>query len=303
MANIAASIVLITRNKLERIQHTLKSLSLQNTRGILFEVVIVNNGSTVDYTSVIELYKGQLYMQYTEREAASIAKARNIGIKMAKGDIIIFLDDDILFGSQFIYEHIKPHLESKDEVVVVGDRYNVFFGNITSHRTETIIHNALLNDINQLNGTAREDFYAKQTFKLFGWHPNGGHIAWTCFVTRNASVSKKLLEKVNYFDEKFLGWGGEDIELGYRLYNQNARFIYQKNAKVYHMEHPVGKNRIENLAKNMNYFCEKYSEHLDPKLFVKFINNQISLEEFYNSNNALKLHIKNSSQTYFKMIR
>ncbi|MBC8953945.1 glycosyltransferase [Xenorhabdus sp. PB62.4] len=298
-----ASVLIITRNKPERLDITLKSLSNQYVNYFSFEVIIIDDGSDIDLKNIIEKYYYYLNIEYIKIKHQGISVARNIGINAASGEIIIFTDDDVILNPTFVSAHVFEHLKEKN-LAVVGDRYNVYCSNLMHNSFKSSLAKALHGDMNELLKKTRRDFYGKITLKLFDVeYQNYHHARWICFVARNVSVRKNDLVRVGNFDEKFTGWGVEDIELGYRLHLYGICYKYRKDAIVYHLEHPVGNNRVRDINKNFDYFMKKHTT-VAPILYKDFTFGKISLEELCESlKNGFIIEVKSSKNTYYKMIR
>jgi predicted glycosyltransferase involved in capsule biosynthesis len=74
------------------------------------------------------------------------------------------------------------------------------------------------------------------------------------------SINRSDFAKVNGFDEKFVGWGGEDIDLGIRLVSSGVygRSVI-RSARVLHMWHAREKNSEDwKKGVNMDYFNRKH---------------------------------------------
>ena len=65
------------------------------------------------------------------------------------------------------------------------------------------------------------------------------------FCGGNVAFSKSLLITTKYFDEDFNNWGGEDIEMGYRIYNNGFYFIPVKGATALHQEPEGGESSVD----------------------------------------------------------
>ncbi|PHM48218.1 glycosyltransferase [Xenorhabdus miraniensis] len=298
-----ASVLIITRNKPDRLEITLNSLLNQYVNNFLFEVVIIDDGSDIDLEMIIEKYSFYLKIKYIKIKHQGISVARNIGIDAASGEIIILTDDDVILNPTFVSAHIFEHLKEKN-LVVVGDRYNLYCSNLMHDSFKSSLAKALHGDMDELLKKTRRDFYGKITLKLFDVeYQNYHHARWICFVARNVSVRKSDLVKVGSFDEKFIGWGVEDVELGYRLYLYGICYKYRKDAIVYHLEHPVGSNRLRDINKNFDYFMRKHTT-VAPIVYKEFTFGKISLEELCESlRNGFRTEVKSSKKTYYKMIR
>jgi glycosyltransferase involved in cell wall biosynthesis len=90
------SIVVTTFNSEKYISRCLENISHQTYKHI--EVVVVDNSSVDRTVSLVSNYKKRLQMQTVIVKKCTLAEARNIGIKHAKGELISFCDcDDIYF--------------------------------------------------------------------------------------------------------------------------------------------------------------------------------------------------------------
>jgi glycosyltransferase involved in cell wall biosynthesis len=92
---IAVSLVVCTRNRAEQLERCLKALS-QLTCAPRWELIIVNNGSTDSTQSVIEASRSSLPCELTVlwETTPGLGRARNVGWRKARGEIIAFTDDD-----------------------------------------------------------------------------------------------------------------------------------------------------------------------------------------------------------------
>lgn len=116
--------------------------------------------------------------------------------------------------------------------------------------------------------------------KKFGPELQGYYLPWTFFITRNVSVSKKLLEQVKGFNEDFQGWGYEDWELGYRLYKHGVKFIEDPTILNYHQEHPYSKvDRKKEQMSNYSLFVTLHPEIEVCAFSLNFLEKKISLFE------------------------
>jgi len=80
-------------------------------------------------------------------------------------------------------------------------------------------------------------------FKKFNDDLSNFASPWCYFWTLNASVPKSALLEAGLFDERFLFKGSEDLEMGYRLYLNNMKFLFHRGGYVFHLPHPRSKSR------------------------------------------------------------
>lgn len=87
------SIIIPTFNRVLALERCLNSLLLQNYKN--FEVIICDDGSTDNTFEMVEKFRGQINLRYYYNENwGGPAKPRNLGLSVASGKWICFLDSD-----------------------------------------------------------------------------------------------------------------------------------------------------------------------------------------------------------------
>jgi GT2 family glycosyltransferase len=140
------------------------------------------------------------------------AAARNLGLSRAGGDLVVFLDDDMELAPGFLRAHREFHERNADAVGV---------GNVVTHPEISV---------------APVDRYLSTR----GAQKIRGRTAlpWKYFSTNNVSVKRADLDAVGGFDEGFVYYGFEDLELGYRLVTERGLVIrFVEGARSLHI-HP-----------------------------------------------------------------
>jgi glycosyltransferase involved in cell wall biosynthesis len=208
-----ASIVIPTYNRLPYLQKTLRSLARLTSPPDTFEVIVIDDGSN-DETQIY-LHRASFpfhfhFLMHTENRFASAA--RNSGITSTQGEIIVFLDDDMLVVPEFLEEHLKCHR---------GDQHKAVVGNIQMHP------DVVRTGMNRYLST-------RGAHKL----KPGELLPFQYWCSGNASVRKSTLMKVGLFDENIRHYGGEDLELSYRLQARgDVVFQFASKAVSYHMHY------------------------------------------------------------------
>ena len=195
------SVVIATRNRKNILKKCLRALNKQNYDHNKFEVIIIDDGSTVNNKSMINKLNLDYSLTYKYQKQTGPAGARNKGIRLAKSDYIIFIDDDIIVNKDFIKSHMNKH-----------SKYN-----------NIIVHGPVIYTNNIDKPTS-----AQKKIKDF---------SNAFFATGNASIKKDYLFKAGLFNEKFYEYGWEDLEFGKRLKKLNLKSVQAKNAKGYHLKH------------------------------------------------------------------
>ena len=203
--NPAATIQLCTYNRAHLLPRVLEACFDQTVARDAYEVVLVNDGSSDATPSVIEEAKHRTRVPFTaiSQSNAGLASARNAGIAVARGDRIIFIDDDVLPMPNFVEEHLRAAQGARDPVVRGGVIEVESFDRLPP------------------------PFW---TFRNYSAN-------W--FWTSNVSVARHSLDEVRlgdgeWFDENFSEYGWEDIELGLRLRAAGVRAVFNKHAVAFH---------------------------------------------------------------------
>ena len=251
------SIIICFYERLDHLRCCLDSIQLSS--GYFDEVIITDDGSCEATVSglkeMIQSYDFPVRHIWQEKKGFRNAAARNNGIRDAKGDYLIFFDCDFLVLPLTIPQHLK---RAKLGKFIAGG-----YKNMDEASTREAFHTTLTADF--INGldvrfperplikTHRRFIKRTVLMKLHlappGKQSLGGHF----------SIHKKDLEQVNGYDENFVGWGGEDEDLGIRLVRAGIHCRSAiRYAKVLHLWHPPAiTDRRWQEGPNIQYFSRK----------------------------------------------
>jgi GT2 family glycosyltransferase len=194
------SVVIATRDRASYLERALESFDRQ-IAAPSFEVVVVDNGSTDDTRTVSTRWaerKG-FPVRYLFVAQPNRAKARNHGVAIADGYLVLFCDDDVVVPPGFLAAHEAAH--AKTGLVVNGPIVNV---------------------------PSYED-RPKPTVANYS-----GAFLCTC----NGSFPKHVFEEIGGFDEGFDLYGWEDSELGLRLREAGLHRRFAWDAYLWHIKLP-----------------------------------------------------------------
>jgi len=155
-------------------------------------------------------------LKYFRLDKEGICLAKNYGIKKAKGEIIIFLDDDVeIKNPDFIKYHVANYLNP--EIGGVGGR--VIDKNIRLNRQQTGL-------VCRVTKTGRVYPNADSDFKQEINAPRGG----------NVSYRKKYIEEIGGFDERFIGNAmREETDFSLRIFKNGHKIIFEPKADLVHL--------------------------------------------------------------------
>ena len=97
------SIVIPVYNRPDEIKELIESLIISDYNKE-YEIVIVEDGSTITCKEEVEKFKNKLNISYYFKENSGPGDSRNFGMKVAKGDYFIIFDSDCIIPKQYLIE-------------------------------------------------------------------------------------------------------------------------------------------------------------------------------------------------------
>ncbi|GGD16740.1 glycosyltransferase [Flavobacterium orientale] len=108
------SIIIPVYNRPDEVHELLESLSVQDFNQS-FEIVIVEDGSTISCKTIVDLYTDKLDISYFFKENSGPGDSRNFGMRNAKGNYYLIFDSDCIIPSHYlttVYQSL--HLDFTD---------------------------------------------------------------------------------------------------------------------------------------------------------------------------------------------
>jgi glycosyltransferase involved in cell wall biosynthesis len=145
------SIIVPTYNRSEHLAGCLESFSQLHYSRQDFEVIVVDDGSEVPPEDVCYAFRDRLNIELLEQPHAGPAAARNRGSLRAKGEFLVFTDDDCRSGSNWLRQ-LENHCLATPDHIIGGRTLNLLEDNSFS-RTSQLIVDAVYEHYNQgVNG-------------------------------------------------------------------------------------------------------------------------------------------------------
>src|ERR1044071_765056 len=121
--HLDVSAVISTYNRCEMLPSALDNLLRQESEGVKYEVIIVDNNSTDGTRQVVESFieQGHDNLRYVFEPCQGVSHARNTGIAHARAPIIAFADDDVTVSRNWIAT-IKRVFDEHPDVNCIGGR-------------------------------------------------------------------------------------------------------------------------------------------------------------------------------------
>jgi len=214
------SVVIPTYNRLPILQKCLRALEQQRLEAPIsaYEVVLVDDGSTDATVSWLrENADAFPHVRLVLQDHGGPAEGRNRGVDQARGDVIVFIDSDLVVTDGFLLAHARRLEQSWQER---GDRFCFTYG-------------AVIN-------TANFDDPTSEPHKL-------RDLSWAYFATGNVAIDRQVLERSGLFDTRFRLYGWEDLELGERLRRMGVVLVRCPEAVGYHWHPPLSLDQVPRL--------------------------------------------------------
>lgn len=182
-----------------------------------YELVLVDDGSTDDTVDWLQETKAELsHVRLVPQDHKGIAAARNLGVTSAQGDVIVFIDSDVIVQPRCLDSHARAlhrHIQAGQE--------------------KCFTYGQLINTCDFDNPTAA-------TVKITDFSA-------AFFETNNVAIAKHWLVEAGLFDTQFTQYGWEDLELGVRLKNMGLGLVKCPEAIGYHWHAPFSVDEIPSL--------------------------------------------------------
>ncbi len=246
------SLIIPLYNRPQEIDELLESLTRQTYAP--FEVLVIEDGSTLDARAIVEGYANRLDISYYVKPNEGQGFARNYGFQLAKGDYFVVFDSDCLIPADYL-THVATFLEKEP--------LDAYGGPDAAHETFTPIQRAI-------------SYAMTSPFTTGGIRGNKKHIGTFHPRSFNMGVSRRVWEQIGGFKLTRLG---EDIEYSIRIQSSGFKIGLIPDAVVYHKRrtdfkqfykqlHFFGRARI-NIYKH--FPRELKPVHFFPVLFVCFL--------------------------------
>lgn len=243
------SIIIPVYNRPDEVEELLNSLKHQVYRK--FEVIIVEDGSTLKCEDVVNAYKSDLTLNYFFKENGGQGFARNYGFERAQGDYFIVFDSDCLIPENY--------LETVDQFLN-DNEVDTFGGPDMAHPDFNLLQKAI-------------SYSMTSPFTTGGIRGGKKHVGQFHPRSFNMGISRKVYETTQGYRITRMG---EDIEFSIRIINSGFKtaliekaFVFHKRrsslSQFYKQLHFFGRARVN---VNRIYKGEMKMIHLMPLVFV-----------------------------------
>jgi glycosyltransferase involved in cell wall biosynthesis len=206
------SLIVNTFMKPGHLARVLESIRHQRVAG-RFELIVSDDGSTDATRNIVEDFARSVDfgVAFVSRphEGFRLAAVRNAGARLATGRRLLFLDGDCVLPR----DHVAAHIACcRHGVAAVG-----YCARLDERASERLDPATLEPESIARIVPASEQRALRQRLRRWRWHQWIRHPSKPRLTGGNVSVDRDDFWRVNGFDERFVGWGQEDDDLGLRL--------------------------------------------------------------------------------------
>lgn len=218
---VDVSIIIPTYNRNRVLRKTLESLRTLNPGPREILVIDQSKSHDAETQAFLQDAISRKEIEYIYQDKPNAQRARNVGIERALGEVLLFLDDDVVVDSGLVGAHWKNY-EDRTLGAVCG-----FFldpGEVPIFELPEVCRRPTTGWI------YAPHCYAKRTTN-YSW-PSG-----------NGSVRRKIAIEVGGFDENFTKTLFDDTDFCGRLLKHGVRNVHDPEARMLHLKEPSGGSR------------------------------------------------------------
>jgi glycosyltransferase involved in cell wall biosynthesis len=267
------SVIVPTYNRCGMLRQTLESLAGQRFPSDEFEVIVADDGSSDDTAKMVRSFSGRLRLRYCfqDDQGYRVATARNAGARLASSPVLAFVDSGTLAGPDFVRGHLAAHAAEHGQRAVVGYCFGYRPLDEMSWLTEALTELEPAQVVQRYGEDPSFADFRHSEFARAGEDLGRLAAPWFLFWTVNCSVSAGIFWEVGGFDENYRSWGGEDTELGYRLFRRGVPFAMSRDAWTIELPHERHLNaNFQSVGRNGRYFLKKHEEPMAEIAFGAF---------------------------------
>ncbi len=250
--HIKISIVIPVFNQINHTYRCLQSLLLSTT--VPFEIIIYDNASTDETPNVLKKIEG--ITVFRDKKNLGFVEACNNGAAAARGDFILFLNNDTEVTDGWLESMLEPF--SNSEVGIVGAKLIYPDGRLQE------AGNVIWKDGSGWNFGRGEDPDLPQ----FCYRKAVDYCSAACLM-----IPKKIWNDVGGFDHRYAPAYYEDTDLCFSVREKGYKVVYQPEAKIIHYEGvtagtDISKGFKSYQQKNLTKFLEKWQNVLNSEHFT-----------------------------------
>jgi GT2 family glycosyltransferase len=210
---VETSILVTTFRRPRHLALVLESIALQRNVSRDFEIIVSDDGSDDDTPRVVAAFAAaaDVPVRFTTQphDGFRLARVRNNAARLARGEYLMFIDGDCLLPRHHLAVHRRRR---RPGAALLG-----FCGWLSEEASRLLVpENLSVTNLDGLLDPAEHRRLARR-HRRARWHAATRHPTKPRLAGGDFGLWRSDFEAVNGFDERFVGWGQEDDDLGLRL--------------------------------------------------------------------------------------
>ena len=251
--DLQATILISTFERPEHLKRALLSVRLQKEVDGKFEVVVTDDGSRDHTGELVEEFRKSVdfpvHFTTHSHEGFQLARCRNEGVRATTAPYLLFMDGDLILPPDFVAQHLANQLPN---IAMAGE--SCYLPEETSQSVnEEAIHRA---EFMQWIPKSEKKRIAKKRFNAHIYRLLRRR-ALPRFKGGNIGMWREDYQRVNGYDQNFVGWGAEEDDLQRRLSKHGVRFrsslIWTTNCHLWHPPSPSFDSNLRGNSVNRTY--------------------------------------------------
>jgi GT2 family glycosyltransferase len=218
---LTVTVIIPTLNRPSVLRRTLATVFASSVAPNQLFVVDQSDRPDSDLESFLRSAPNQIDIQYIHQRPPNAQRARNRAATAATGDVLLFLDDDILLERDLIAAHLKNYIDPS--VGAVGGMF--------------------LEPGEEPTGKLPPRYFRKHTGWIYFPHGYTRRSDAGIFPSCNGSIRRELLFAAGGFDENYCQTLLDDTDLSCRLRRLGVRIMHDPEARALHLKEEHGGNR------------------------------------------------------------
>lgn len=270
---IFISVIIPTFNRIDVLKLCLNSILTQSVSSQNYEVIIVDDCSKDNTEEVCNRYVSEYHNVVYIRNQFNQGSAttRNNGIKISKGELLIFLDNDLIVNNDYIEQHIKIHRSYNFEKIAI-------VSNIT-YEPEFLKQS----NFGQYIQSRAIGYRSQRNMKGVDINDLAGNF----FAGGGSSCQKKYVIQNGMFNQTLKKYGLEDELFGYHFKKNGGKIIYQNDAKIIHYDKKISPRYWKVKYVEMGKYSLKELFEIEKEYFL--MNNYNYLNSIDLSNDCIRV--------------
>jgi len=231
------------------LRRTIEALLAQEFPPEQYEIIVADDGSTNGAAEMVRTIHGRAAVRHVAQPHRGLSAARNLGAREARGRVVLFVDADFWATPTLLTAHRGHYPPGARRVAVQG---------------VTLIHpESLVTPFMKVKEVS-PDLTIRRRHNLSPYHVIG----------RNFSMLREDLDDAGGFDEDFVQYGWEDVDLALRMAARGVVFQYEPEAVGYHyhVETLEGvRHKLRQAGEGAVYFWRKHGRSFQLGLFLEIL--------------------------------